>query len=156
MTEILLYALPCWVFNLFYTFVPHLKKWFPFLSRIDIPLSEKRVGVQGTLTLPIVLLLPLIFLPFILSPYYILLLQSACVALGDIVGSFIKRSFGFPKGKYVPGIDHGDYMIMTGAVFVGLGLVPFYVAFQALIITYLAHPLFCYVGWMLGIKREPL
>ena len=156
MQEILAYAVPIWIFNMSYSFVPLLKRKFPALSRFDKSFSERLIGVQGTLTFPIVLLSPLILLPFFAQSYVILLLKSASVATGDMLGSFIKRRLGFPKGKYLPGVDHGDYMILCGIVFVSFGLVSFSIAFQALIITYMVHPIVCYIGWRLGIKREPL
>jgi CDP-diglyceride synthetase len=112
-------------------------------------------GVRITSSIPI-LILPLIFnflLPVSFS-YYLFLTLS--VFIGDILGSFIKRRFGYTKGRYMPFVDHGDYILFTGFIFTYLKLINYKIFLSALILTYIFHPITCFIGYKFKIKKQIL
>lgn len=49
-------------------------------------------------------------------PGHNLLLFALLVVVGDMAGSFIKRRLGMACGEFLPFVDHGDYVIVTGGV----------------------------------------
>jgi CDP-diglyceride synthetase len=103
---------------------------------------------------------PILFMPFLFNlfnnqlTYYVLV--CILVALGDTLGSIIKRRFGIASGKFMPLVDHGDYILMTGFVFMYLEYISFDIFIYALMLTYIIHPLACFIGYKMKIKKEPL
>lgn len=75
---------------------------------------------------------------------------------GDAIESFFKRRRGIASGNpWVP-FDQIDYII--GAIIVSL---PFVIATPAqygwmLVLWFLMHLLFSYIGWLLGLKKRPI
>ena len=103
-----------------------------------------------------IITLPFIFnvlLPASLAYYFTL---TFSVFAGDLCGSILKRRLGYGKGSFAPFIDHGDYIIFTGIVFIFLGHLSLTVFISALLITYVLHPLACIIGYKLHIKKEML
>lgn len=86
------------------------------------------------------------------SPYGVLIGLS--VFVGHVIGSFIKRRMGVPRGGYVPIVDHGDYVIFTGAVMFCLGAISLPVYIVSIIFILLVHPLFCVAGYRLGMRQS--
>lgn len=99
-------------------------------------------------------------------PVSILLICSMAVGslLGDMMGSFIKRSLGRPRGKKTPFLDQWDYLMGTAIL-----ILPFYpwwydtlIADYRWISTLLflgvalgAHIIANRIGYLIGVKKEP-
>ncbi len=164
--HVLIFAVPCWITNMSFQFIRAVKNAVPkdhHLRKIKIDsfdftfLDGKPFigsGLRLTSFVPI-LLLPFFFnywLPISIV-YYVSL--TALVFLGDLLGSIIKRRLGYRKGQFAPLIDHGDYILVTGAVFIFSGHISIMIFAYALGITYLLHPLACLIGYKLKIKNEP-
>jgi CDP-2,3-bis-(O-geranylgeranyl)-sn-glycerol synthase len=163
--HILSYALPCWIINISLNFIYPLRRDVPFFQKFNFPFDfgksfydGRRIfgESQGFLSIPVIIITPLILHLFIAQSLSLLFLKSFCVFVGDLLGSFIKRRLGLPRGTFLPGVDHGDYMIITGLVCYLAGVETLEVVISALIITYIFHPIVCYIGYRLNIKREPL
>lgn len=77
------------------------------------------------------------------------------VYLGHTLGSFIKRRFGLEDGKFMPFIDHGDYMITTGIILTSLGYISFKLALAGLAFTYVFHPIACFIAFKLKLRQYP-
>lgn len=164
--NILIFTTPCWVTNMSFQFIWAICRQLPknhFLNRINKPkfdfiFFDKRpfigTGLRITSIIPI-LTLPFffnIFLPISLS-YYLKL--TLLVFLGDLLGSILKRRLGYKKGEFALFIDHGDYIITTGLVFLFLGYISIQIFIYSLILTYILHPVVCLIGYKLKIKKEP-
>ncbi len=126
--------------------------------RFDFIFFDKRpfigTGIRITSIIPITLF-PLFFnsiLPVSLSYYFTL---TSLVFLGDLLGSILKRRLGYQKGEFAFLIDHGDYILTTGIVFTLLNHISLQVFLYSLLITYILHPITCFIGYKLGIKKEP-
>jgi len=89
---------------------------------------------------------------FFYSPEGIII--GICVFFGHAFGSFIKRRLGVPRGGYVPIVDHGDYVIFTGAVFLCLGKLSPSTYILSIVLALIIHPLFCLAGYQLGIREN--
>ncbi|MEN9921328.1 MAG: CDP-archaeol synthase [Candidatus Parcubacteria bacterium] len=167
LVEILTFAVPCWITNMSFQFIRAVKDRVPKnhwvrkynVDNFDFIFIDGKPfvgsGIRISSIIPI-LILPSIFNFFIPISYTYYALLTFSVFLGDLLGSFIKRRFDYPKGKFMPIIDHGDYILFTGIFFILLDLLSYKIFFITLFITYLIHPLTCYVGYQLGIKKEML
>ncbi len=75
--------------------------------------------------------------------------------IGDLVGSFLKRRLGLPRGHPVPVLDQLDF-IVGSFVFVS---VVFPTNFSWLILLVIVTPFFHlsanYMAFLLGVKKEP-
>ncbi len=94
----------------------------------------------------------------------ILLVLPVGSLFGDMLGSFIKRALKRPRGKKTPLLDQWDYIIGTIIV-----ILPFYpwwydtfiansswIAFILfLIVAFLAHTVANWIGYWIGVKKEP-
>ncbi len=111
-------------------------------------------GLRITSIVPI-LTLPFFFNLFLpVSLFYYLKLTSL-VFLGDLLGSIIKRRLGYKKGEFAVFIDHGDYILVTGTIFLLLNYISIEVFLYSLLLTYILHPIVCLIGYKLKIKKEP-
>lgn len=74
---------------------------------------------------------------------------------GDLAGAFIKRRMGMPRGQSAPLLDQLDFII--GGIAIGSPLIK--ISFGAFIIllfiTPFVHYFFSWIGYRLGIKKEP-
>lgn len=75
---------------------------------------------------------------------------------GDAIESFFKRQRGIKSGHAWVPFDQIDYII--GAIIVSL---PFTIATLAqygwmLVIWFIMHLLFSYLGWLVGLKKQPI
>lgn len=75
---------------------------------------------------------------------------------GDAVESFFKRQYGVKSGKSWFPFDQLDYVV--GAIIVTLPFVilPVMQYFWMIILWTLAHLLGSYIGWMVGLKKQPI
>ena len=71
---------------------------------------------------------------------------------GHALGSFIKRRLGLPRGSYLPIVDHGDYIIFTGALYLTARLISPAAYLVAIAVILSIHPIFCIVAYKLGLR----
>ncbi len=90
---------------------------------------------------------------FFPNSFYAILL-SLCVFFGHALGSFIKRRLDIPRGEYLPIVDHGDYIILVTSVFYILGYINILTMLVSIGIILIIHPLFCIIGYYLGLREN--
>jgi CDP-diglyceride synthetase len=163
--SILIFSVPCWITNISFQCIRAVKDRIPHhhwlrKSKIDsfdfIFFDSKPFigsGLRITSLVPI-LILPFffnLFLPISLIYYFSI---TSLVFLGDLIGSIIKRRLGYKKGEFAPFIDHGDYILLTGSVFVYEGYISLEIFILSLLLTYLLHPIVCMIGYKLQFKKD--
>ena len=75
---------------------------------------------------------------------------------GHATGSFIKRRIGLPRGSYLPIVDHGDYIIITGAILFWSGSITGSIYFLGIVTILIVHPCLCLAAYYMGIRDNPL
>jgi CDP-2,3-bis-(O-geranylgeranyl)-sn-glycerol synthase len=122
-TNFLTYFCIAWGSNISLNFIYVVKRYWPETRKYDYPLDGRRLYKKDRLlgdsiTFPgLILSLILAGALFRATGTLIWSLIPVLVYLGGAAGSFIKRRLHINSGEYLPLIDHGDYMIMTGLVF---------------------------------------
>jgi CDP-2,3-bis-(O-geranylgeranyl)-sn-glycerol synthase len=158
------FGLACWLFNAGLNLLAPLQKAFPHSWLLNAPLDWRLVLPDGHRlvgdSITVLGIVLMFLMPFPLSliagePLWLVALKCACASAGGILGSFVKRRLGMPRGKFLPLVDHGDYMIVTVACFIAFDLVDPLVGLVALVGTYIVHPMVCVVAYLLKIKSEP-
>ncbi|MGA1792483.1 MAG: CDP-2,3-bis-(O-geranylgeranyl)-sn-glycerol synthase [Thermoplasmatota archaeon] len=101
--------------------------------------------------------------PFPVNLVLIIVLPMGSL-FGDMLGSFIKRALNRPRGKKTPLLDQWDYVIGT-IIFI----LPFYpwwfdtfiaggawiASILFLVVAFLAHTVANWIGYWIGVKKEP-
>jgi CDP-2,3-bis-(O-geranylgeranyl)-sn-glycerol synthase len=160
---VLIYAVPCWLVNISLNGWYLLKLRIPAIARFDAPLDwgkkffdGKRILGQSTtlVGLPVALLVGMGTEHFLTS-LSVGFLKGATVYFGHALGSFIKRRFNVPRGKFVPILDHGDSIMLTGLVFWLLRLAPANIIVASIIITLAFQPVFNYLSYKLHLRDNP-
>jgi CDP-2,3-bis-(O-geranylgeranyl)-sn-glycerol synthase len=74
---------------------------------------------------------------------------------GDIVGSFVKRRFGLPRGADVPLLDQWNFVL--GALLFSFWFtdITIWMVLIMLLITPLVHRIANIIGHKLKVKKEP-
>ena len=75
---------------------------------------------------------------------------------GHALGSFIKRRLSIPRGAYLPVVDHGDYVIVTGFVLYCMHWLPLESYLISICSILVIHPLFCFFGYKRGFRDHIL
>ncbi len=159
------FGLACWLFNMSLNLIAPLKDRFPKIELFDSPLDRGSVLRDGrrvfgdSITISgmvFVLVLPFLIAPVIQQSFALVFLKCSCAYVGGALGSFVKRRLGFPRGRFLPFVDHGDYMLATVFVFCACGFERIDVAIVALAGTYVVHPMVSGLSYLLGIKKQPL
>lgn len=154
------YMVITWGCNISLNYLYVLKKFFPFVLKYDHPLDfRKKLGgyrVLGESTTWLGLLLSVFLSLF----FYILLpwpwfLVPFTVYFGHSLGSFIKRRLGKKDGSFLPLVDHGDYMVLTGIMLYLSGQVSIPLVVSTILVTYILHPLASFIAFKLGLKKYP-
>lgn len=165
--HILSFALPCWITNISFQFIRAVKDRVPThhkirnynIDKFDFTFFDKKPfiggGIRITSIVPVIIL-PLFFNLYISISYSYYLLLTSSVFAGDLLGSFIKRRFNYRKGEFMPFIDHGDYILFTGIIFIHLKFISLQVFLGTLFLTYILHPLICFIGYKMHIKNQIL
>ncbi len=99
-------------------------------------------------------------------PLSLVIISSMAVGslVGDMIGSFIKRALKRPRGTKTPLLDQWDYLIGT-TIFI----LPFYpwwydeliadngwiALLLFFIVAWVAHTIANYIGYWIGVKKEP-
>ncbi len=144
-------------FNLLYV----LKTRLSSLARYDVPvdggilLRDGRRLLGDSTTLPGLGVALVCSYAISCTSYAMLYAIPLLVYLGHLVGSFIKRRMGKGDGQFVIGIDHGDYMVMTGIVLGGIGIISWQLALAGILFTYIVHPIATLVTFRLGLRKYP-
>ncbi len=87
--------------------------------------------------------------------FLLVMLLSVGAVFGDIVGAFIKRRLGIPRGNSAPLLDQLDFIF--GAVLLsGLVInVDFYIILTLIILTPPIHLIANLIGYAARVKRTP-
>lgn len=75
---------------------------------------------------------------------------------GDAIKSFFKRRVGVQSGKSWLPFDQLDYVIGASAMSFLFVILPYYMYIWLLAIWFTMHIIASYVGWLLGLKDEPI
>jgi CDP-2,3-bis-(O-geranylgeranyl)-sn-glycerol synthase len=75
--------------------------------------------------------------------------------VGDLLGSFIKRRLGFPRGKAAPGLDQLGFLAFALLFASPLTVPAFEIFILLLLITPPIHLSTNYCGYKLGLKKKP-
>lgn len=92
--------------------------------------------------------------------HYILALQllasSLGALIGDIIGSFIKRRIGIPRGGRALILDQLDFYLGANALLLATGFkISVWVFFVGAIIVLILHIITNRIAYMLGLKNVP-
>ena len=84
------------------------------------------------------------------------IVMSIGAILGDLLGSFIKRRIGIPRGKPLPIIDQLSFLLVAEAMYwLFLGPIPLYILVTSIILTLILHPLTNAIAYLIGLKQVP-
>lgn len=157
--QILLFCVPCWITNISLNFF----KFIPGVAKLDSQLDNKKLffdkqPILGKSTTKIGLLVAIIV--GLIIGIFIGLFKGLMVGIGvyfgHALGSFIKRRLGIKGGDYLPIVDHGDYIFLTGMIFMVFGWIKPFILIYSFLLTLLVHPIACFVGFKLGLRDKPL
>jgi hypothetical protein len=157
----LIYFSLAWGANIVLNLLYVIKRYVPGASRFDRPLDFKIIYKKNRLIgdsitiagLAVSLLFGLIL--YILIKNIVWSIIPIIVFMGDLLGSFIKRRISKKRGEFVLFVDHGNYMILLGAIFMLLHYIDIFFAFTALLLTYMLHPLACIIAYRLNLRENP-
>jgi hypothetical protein len=158
----LLYCFLSWGSNIILNILGALKIYYPKLKSFDLPLDGrleyKGDRLIGDSTTVIGLLLSIFFslVIFIFSSVNIYGLIPVLVYFGHTIGSIIKRRMHKKSGEFVPFVDHGDYIILVGFVFWVSGFISYEFVLYSIFLTYILHPIACFIGYKLNLRERPL
>ncbi len=161
LNNFLIYFSLAWGSNIALNFLYVAKRYIPKFSHFDYPLDlnlnykKNRLLGDSTTILGLILCSVLSLFIFFYSASLIWSIAPLIVYAGHLLGSFIKRRLNKNGGEFVPIIDHGDYMLLLGIVFVALGYINFLFAFCALLLTYILHPLACRLAFKFKLRDRP-
>lgn len=168
--QALLFFLPAGIANMtpiFASKLPILKNWTAPLDfgkelrgkRIFGPNKTIRGLLTGTVTAG---LSGLLLHSFLLEQKSLLLFVTICAVMGfgalfgDAIESFFKRQKGIASGKAWFPFDQTDYII-GGLLFVApFGVLSLWLVLWIFIIYFGLHLVSSYVGYLLGLKDEPI
>ncbi len=161
--NILIFLSITWITNGSLNLLYVLKKHVPFVRNTDRPLDlgvcfidKKRILGNSTTVLGLIVavILSQVFLITGLYLPFVAIVTPVLVFFGHALGSFIKRRMG-KNDVFVPFIDHGDYIIVSGTILYITGYVSITLAFVCLLITYIVHPIVVNISYKLGLKEKP-
>lgn len=153
----------CWFINISLNILGTINLKFPSLKKLDRPFDgglvlpdRYRLLGESTTWGGLVLALVLGSLFAYIYPGNYFLVKALCVFFGHATGSFIKRRLGMPRGAYLPVINHGDHVILTGVVSIYLGILSIQAFLVALLITLVITPLVTMGFYKLGLRDNKL
>ena len=156
-----IYFCLAWATNIALNFLYVMKRYIPGFSDLDYPLDcrikyrgESLIG-ESTTFIGLFLCLVISVIIFLIIHSVVWALIPLIVYFGHATGSFIKRRFHKKGGEFLPFVDHGDYMLLLGIIFVAAGFVNIYFALTALLLTYILHPLACFIAFKLKLREYP-
>lgn len=162
--HLLAFVVPCWGINIALNLWYLLKLRRPSVLAYDAPLDLNKNFFDGYrilgdsttwVGLPVAVIAG-ISIELFLTSVLVGTVKGLSVYFGHSIGSFIKRRFNIPRGKFVPIVDHGDSIIITGAVFYFLGWQPLSIVTTAVLLTLAVQPILAYGGYKLKLRDNPL
>ncbi len=163
--NVFIFLIPPMIVNGSFNFLSPLRRKNSFFAKLDRPIDFGKLFFDGRRILGDSTTFPGIIVAIIVGPIvgfivynslYIGLLIGICTYLGHAVGSFLKRRVGISDGKFLPVIDHSDYIMFNGIVWLVLGLLSFKIFLISWLTILIIHPMFCYLGYKLGIRTTIL
>jgi len=158
--EAVRFAILCGLVNMSHNFLGAFKKLY-HLENFDPPFDlglnffgQRLFGKSATWWGLVVSLLVGAVIQIFYSPVGIII-GFGCF-FGHVLGSFIKRRFHIQDGGYLPLVDHGNYIIFTGAIVFFLGYLSLASYLLSILLILAIHPIFCFVGYKLGIRDRKL
>lgn len=161
LNNFLIYFIVAWGANISLNFLYIMKRYIPEFKNLDYPLDFNLSYKGNRLMGSSINIIGLFFCLFISVGLYFLVNSSILasipliVYLGGAIGSFIKRRFNKKSGEFMPLVDHGDYIVLLGVVFVLNGYISVWFALTAILITYILHPIACLVAFKLKLRKNP-
>jgi hypothetical protein len=156
-----IYCSLVWGTNMLLNVLGIIKMHIPTTKRLDRPIDggleykgDRLVGESTTIA-GIILCLIISAVLFFITHNFIWAIIPMLVYLGHMSGSIIKRRMHKNGGEFVPFIDHGDYTILTGFVFVLLHYITPLFAILNILITYIIHPIVCVLAFKLKLREHP-
>jgi CDP-diglyceride synthetase len=162
--EALIFLVQYWIINVsLNTF-----KFIPGVTRLDQPLDgghlffdRRRILGQSTtvLGLPIALcagLFSWIIVNWTWGLPWLGLIFGLTVYFGHAIGSFAKRRLGWSDGRFLPVVDHGDSVLVSGVVLSLLGAISWPSFGLAFIMNLAVQPLLCRIGFALRLRSKPM
>jgi hypothetical protein len=162
--SLLKYTLTCWFINGSLNFIYVAKQSWEVVQKWNIPLDHGKIWFDNRrilgnsttwLGIPVALASGIIG-GLVFGDLAIGVVQGVCVYSGHALGSFIKRRLGKNDGQFVPFVDHGDYVILSGLVVGLLGWRSWTTVLSALFLTFIFHPMATYIFFKLGWRKSPL
>lgn len=158
-TQILLFCAPCWIVNISL----NLFKFIPGVAKLDRPLDNKKIFFdqrpvlgKSTTIIGLVVAAAMGFIFGFFIGQFKGLMVGLGVYFGHALGSFIKRRLNIASGDFLPFVDHGDYIFLTGMIFIFFGWIQPSIFLYSFVLTLLVHPFACYIGFKLGLREKPL
>ncbi|MFA5131558.1 MAG: CDP-archaeol synthase [Patescibacteria group bacterium] len=161
LSNFLIYFSIAWGTNIALNFLYVIKRYFPRFNDFDYPIDFKikcgarRLFGDSTTIIGLILSLIISLLINMSTGTLVWTIIPPIIYLGHLMGSFIKRRMNKGGGEFVPVIDHGDYMLLLGIIFISCHYVSLLFALLALILTYILHPLACIIAFKLKLREHP-
>ncbi|HRY31249.1 MAG TPA: CDP-archaeol synthase [Candidatus Paceibacterota bacterium] len=164
-SEVLMFMIPPMLVNGTLNLLYPLRKKISFFAKLDRPIDFGKSFFDGRRILGDSTTLPGILVAVVIGPIagvifygslYLGFIAGVCTYLGHAAGSFIKRRANVSDSKFLPIIDHSDYIIFTGLVWLYLELISLPIFLISWVVILVIQPVFCYIGYKLGLRAEPL
>jgi len=158
----LILVIPAWTINSFLNLLIPLQKVSPFAKWLSVPIDMRRmVGKNrllgdSTTVLGLITALGLGLLIQLIFPIIPGLLIGFGMYLGHLCGSFIKRRLGVKGGEFLPILDHGDGILVTGGILYGFGYISLNIYILSFILTLIFYPIICYIAYKVNLREKRL
>ncbi len=161
-SNFIIYFSITWGANILLNILGSIKMHVPKVKKFDRPIDggleyqgERLIGESTTFIGLIIVIIVSVVLYF--TTYNLIWVSiPLLVYAGHMLGSIVKRRMHKKDGEFVPFVDHGDYMILTGIVLAALHHITFLFAILSILVTYILHPIICYVAFKLKLRERPL
>jgi hypothetical protein len=157
----LLYFSLAWATNICLNFLYVIKRYSTKSLNFDMPIDggikykDDRLIGESTTIIGLILCLMISIILYFITSNFMWEIIPLLVYFGHLLGSFVKRRMHKKGGEFVPFIDHGDYMITTGFVFVLLNYISINFALLSITLTYILHPIACFIAFKFKLRENP-
>ncbi len=157
----LIYFFIVWVSNILLNFLYVIKRYFPKTKNFDKPIDgglkygKDRLVGESTTVVGIILSFTFSIFLFFITESFVWASIPILVYIGHTLGSIIKRRMHKKDGEFLPVVDHGDYMILTGVVFLLFGYISFTFFILSIFINFVLHPFACFIAFKLKLRENP-
>ena len=160
-TSFFIYCGIAWGANMLLNVLGIIKKISPRKLSFDQAIDYRKIYKgdrllgESTTFLGLILCLTISILLYIFTFSYIWSVIPILVYFGHALGSFIKRRMHKKGGEFVPFVDHGDYMFLTGIIFLYANFITYDFFILSLLLTYVLHPIVCFMAYKLKWREHP-